>query len=119
MNSNHEIGFVKEAEWFYKKFAAEKQVDYLQLCLLDLLHVNGGSMTWKYLYQELPFSHVVIRETVDILGQQSYLTWTQDYLTLTDYACFAVEDILFELHQQLEFVLNTQEEEEEPEHWLA
>lgn len=94
-------GYCEESEWFYKLYASENQMDYLQLCLLDLLRTAGGMMTWKNLYAQLPYSAVSIRLTVSDLEEQQLLHYTPDCLFLSETACFVVDEILDDLHTRL------------------
>lgn len=105
-----QLGFCKESEWFYKVFAQENQVDYLQLCLLDLLRQAGGSMTWKVLYSQLPYSSVAVRATAKELESQDLVVVGLDCLTLTDLAEFTVDEILDDLHKRMDDALNVQDE---------
>lgn len=105
-----QLGFCKESEWFYKVFAQENQVDYLQLCLLDLLRQAGGSMTWKVLYSQIPYSSVAIRSTAKELEDQDLVVMSQDSLMLTDLAEFTVDEILDDLHKRMDDAFSLQED---------
>lgn len=97
-----QIGFCKESEWFYRVYARENQVDYLQLCLLDLLRQANGSLTWMAIDQQIPYSRQIIRQTVQDLEQDELVTTTPDGVFLTDLAEFTVDEILDDLHHKLD-----------------
>lgn len=101
---NRVPGFCKESEWFYRLYAQENQVDYLQLCLLDLLRMAGGRMTWKHIYLQIPVSAVAIRQTAQELAEQQLVTFSPDCLMLTDLAEFTVDEILDDLHHKMDAV---------------
>ncbi len=97
-----QLGFCKESEWFYRLYARENQVDYLQLCVLDLLRQANGSLTWKSIDQQIPYSRQIIRQTVSELEYDELVTTTADGVWLTDLAEFTVDEILDDLHHKLD-----------------
>lgn len=103
--------FCEESEWFYRLYAQENQVDYLQLCLLDLLRMAGGVMTWKNIYLQIPSaSAVTIRQTAEELAAQQLVTFSPDCLILSDLAEFFVDEILDDLHHKMEALMDHSED---------
>jgi coproporphyrinogen III oxidase-like Fe-S oxidoreductase len=111
------VDFCRESEWIYRQFAKENEIDYLQLRLIDLLFCRAGVMSLAQVQECMPYSRLVIKETIEDLAAQDLVEWQGDQLALTDYAPFVVEDILLELHEKLQAVstlLGAGEEEESP-----
>lgn len=111
--------FSPESEWFYRMYATENQVDYLQLCILDLLRSGSGRMTLKMLCAQLPASNVSIRQTLGDLQAQSLVAVTGDQVALSDTAEFMVEELLDELHSQLDQMIDRDLIEERPCNLMA
>lgn len=101
--------YSQDSDWFYKLYARENQLDYLQLCMLDLLREAGGTMTWIAIFNTLPYSAVSIRQTASELEWQGLTKLTTDGLHLTEFAEFSVYEILDDLHCKMEATLSNEE----------
>lgn len=117
--ANSKSIFNKQSEWFYKLYAHENQLDYLQLCILDILRNSAGQATLKSLFEQIDSSKVAIRLTLEDLARQGMISYGMDVVELSDYARFDVEDVLARLHDQLDRMKESGAIEEVPEHLAA
>ncbi|MBD5424311.1 MAG: hypothetical protein HDR44_04245 [Allobaculum sp.] len=101
--------YSQDSDWFYKLYARENQLDYLQLCILDLLREAGGAMTWMAILNTLSYPAVSLRDTARELEWDGLVEPTPDGLTLTEFAEFSVYEILDDLHCKMEETLFTED----------
>lgn len=95
------IQFSRETEAFYREFAAENHIDYHELCLLDLLMLHGGAMTWNAIAKELPFSRSTLLRTAQALEKELVLSFLPDGIEMTDYGFYALSDFIAAFREQL------------------
>lgn len=107
-----ESHYSQDLDWFYRLYAHQNQIDYGELCLLDILHQAGGIMTWKAILAILPNSAVVIRQTAHDLMDQGLVLCQMDCVSLTEYAEFAIYEILDDLHAKIDEFLEFHEVED-------
>ncbi len=101
--------YSQDSDWFYKLYARENQLDYLQLCILDLLREAGGAMTWIAILNTLPYAAVSLRYTAQELEEEGLVEPTCDGLALTEFAEFSVYEILDDLHCKMEAVFPSED----------
>lgn len=102
MKKKEESHYCQDLDWFYRKYAHQNQIDYGELCLLDILHQAGGIMTWKAILTTLPSSNVTIRQTAFDLMDQGLVLCQADSVSLTEYGQFAIYDVLYDLHSKMD-----------------
>ena len=90
---------------FYKQYARQNQVDCLQLQLLDLISEAGGRITWMMVCEQIPDSRSQIEQAVWDLEEQDLVKADFDRILLTDYAPFVIDEVLNDVHEQLQHYL--------------
>lgn len=94
------FGLGKTQHNFYEEYALNNQLDFVQLCLLDILQSGGGRLTWIMLNDALPFTRRQLDRAAAELASQDLLKLDFDGVEMTDYAPCVVQEILNDLHTQ-------------------
>lgn len=95
-----ESAFPAEQQEYYKIYAAENQLDYAELCLLDRLCSLNKRITWTLALEQLPFSKGQLANAVRSLQEQQLVRTTFDLIILKESAMFFLQDILEDLHSR-------------------
>ena len=76
--------FPVEQQEYYKIYAAENQLDYTELCLLDRLCSLNKRITWTLALEQLPCSQRQLKAAVQSLVRQKLIRTTFDLNILED-----------------------------------
>lgn len=110
--------FPVEQQEYYKIYAAENQLDYTELCLLDRLCSLNKRITWTLALEQLPCSQRQLKAAVQSLVRQKLIRTTFDLIVLNESAMFFLQDILEDLHSRynhwLEQGKETRERNDDP-----
>lgn len=90
--------FPAEQQEYYKIYAAENQLDYTELCLLDRLCSLNKRITWTLALEQLPCTKKQLNAAVRSLQRQELIRTTFDLIILNESAMFFLQDIMEDLH---------------------
>ena len=92
--------FPAEQQEYYKIYAAENQLDYTELCLLDRLCSLNKRITLTLALEQLPCSKRQLKAAVQSLTRQKLIRTTFDLIILNESAMFFLQDVMDDLHSR-------------------